>query len=97
MIYLVTLQQQLFELPDITNISLRQALEMSASWDMIQYDSETSGRDAHLCKVLCIQLGDIEGNNQIVIDATTIDIIAFKEILESHYLIGHNLKTKFQL
>ena len=96
MIYLVTNQQQLFELPEITVISLKQALQMADSWDMIQYDSETNGRDAHLCDVLCIQLGDVSSDNQIVVDATTIDIKAFKNILESHYIVGHNLKFDLQ-
>ena len=65
-------------------------------WSFVQYDSETSGRDAHLCSILCIQFGDIEGNNQIVVDTTTIDIRRYKEILETKFLIGQNLKFDLQ-
>ena len=97
MIYLVTKQTQLFELPDIQIISPEESLKMASQWEVIQYDSETSGRDAHLCDLLCIQLGDKQGNNQIVIDTSTVDVRLYKELLETHMLLGHNLKTKFQL
>lgn len=97
MIYLVSKQQSLFDMEGITNISLRQSLDMAASWDMLQIDSETTGRDPHLCDLLCFQIGDIEGNSQIVIDTTAIDIREYKDLLQDKYVIGHNLKIKFQL
>lgn len=96
MIYLVTQQHNLFGFEDIEYISVEESLKILSTWDMIQYDSETTGRDPHLCNILCVQFGDITGENQIIIDTTTIDLIKYKNILESHYLIGHNLKFDLQ-
>lgn len=96
MIYLVTNQKQLFSFEDIKYLSLEESLTMLSSWDIIQFDSETTGRDAHLCDLLCVQFGDIEGNNQIVVDTITIDILKYKHILESHYIVGQNLKFDLQ-
>lgn len=56
----------------------------------------TKLRDSHLCKLLCAQLGNFEGTDQIVIDCTTIDIMLYKEVLETHYLICHNGKFDLQ-
>ena len=96
MIYLVTREQSLFELEGITPITVEQSLELLNSWDFLQYDSETNGRDPHLCKLLCIQFGDLEGKNQVVVDTLTIDVNNYKDILETKYLIGHNLKFDLQ-
>ena len=96
MIYLITSQQQLFNLKNVEIITVEKSLEIIESWSIIQYDSETTGKDPHLCNILCFQLGDVEGNIQIVIDATTIDIKLYKDILESKFIIGHNLKFDLQ-
>ena len=96
MIYVVTLNKDLFGLQGCEYITVDQSLEKMRDWSMIQYDSETTGRDAHLCKILCMQFGDIEGNDQIVVDATTIDVVRYKEILETKFLIGQNLKFDLQ-
>ena len=96
MIYVVTLEKDLFGLQGFEYITVDQSLDIMRDWSIVQYDSETSGRDAHLCSILCIQFGDIEGNNQIVVDATTIDIRRYKEILETKFLIGQNLKFDLQ-
>lgn len=96
MIYLVSNQQTLFGLEGIENISVSDSLKILNDYDILQYDSETSGRDAHLCNLLCVQFGDIKGENQIVVDCTTVDITLYKDILEHKYLIGHNLKFDLQ-
>ena len=96
MIYLVTRQQQLFDNSDYTIISAEKAIEMMSSWKLVQYDSETTGRDPHLCKLLCAQFGNDAADAQIVVDCTTISILLFKDILESKLLIGHNLKFDLQ-
>lgn len=67
---------------------------MLDSWDAIMYDSETSGRNPHICKLLTAQFGTKE--NQIVVDCTTVDILNYKKVLETHLLIGHNLKFDCQ-
>lgn len=96
MIYLVSGQQQLFESNNYKTISLEESLEIIKDWKMCQLDSETSGRDAHVNDLLCVQIGDVEGTTQIVIDTSTIDIRKYKNFLESAYCIGHNLKFDLQ-
>src|SRR5699024_7982020 len=58
--------------------------------------TETSGRDAHLGQVLLAQFGSIDKSIQIVVDCTTIDMSIYKEVLESKYIIGQNLKFDIQ-
>lgn len=69
---------------------------MLESLDTIQYDSETIGLDPHVGKLLCIQFGSKKLDIQIVVDCGTIDILKYKDILESKLLVGHNLKFDLQ-
>lgn len=92
MIYLVTGQQSLFENPEYKIITVEESLQLLNSCKTLQFDSETSCRNFHLGKILCIQFGNKQKDFQIVIDCTTIDILKYKDILESRLLIGHNLK-----
>lgn len=96
MIYLVTKKQELFDDPDYTIINAQQALEIMQDWKVIQYDSETNGRDPHLCKLLCAQFGNDNADVRIVLDCESYSITLFKNILESKLLIGHNLKFDLQ-
>lgn len=99
MIYLVTGHKDVFNLDDVNEVqymSVEESLVMLESWPMIQFDSETNGRDPHICDFLCVQFGDGEGNDQIVVDCTTVNIRLYKDILEKHYLIGQNLKFDLQ-
>lgn len=96
MIYLVSGQQQLFKSDIYTTISLEESLEILKDWKMCQLDTETSGRDAHVNDLLCVQIGNVEGTIQIVIDTSTTDIRKYKDFLESTYCIGHNLKFDLQ-
>ena len=96
MIYLVSRQQDLFNIPGVQSVTIAESLEIMKNWRMLQYDSETSGRDPHLCNLLCIQFGDMEGENQVVVDTTTISPLYYKDQLESKYIIGHNLKFDLQ-
>lgn len=96
MIYYLTTQQTLFEDADIQYINLPDALALISNWQMFQLDVETSGLDPHIDTLLMLQLGDIESDNQLVIDAQSIDIKEFKEQLETKYCIGHNLKFDLQ-
>lgn len=96
MIYLVTGQPQLFESDSYKIIDEKDALETIKSWGVIQYDCETSGRDPHLCDLLCIQFGNDAADARIVVDCTTINILSFKEVLETKLLIGQNLKFDLQ-
>lgn len=96
MIYFVTNQPELFSVPDYTVISIEKSLEMLHEWQMFQFDTETSGRDAHINKVLLMQFGNMEEENQIVVDVTTISPLIYKEYIESHYMVGQNLKFDLQ-
>ena len=96
MIYLVSGQQSLFELDGIKNISVEESIDKISKWPMVQYDSETDGKNPHLCNLLCIQFGDTEGRDQVVVDTTTVSPLKYKEILENKYIIGHNLKFDLQ-
>ena len=54
MIYLVTLQQSLFENKDYKVITVAESLDILNSWNMIQYDSETLGKDCHVGTLLLV-------------------------------------------
>jgi DNA polymerase I-like protein with 3'-5' exonuclease and polymerase domains len=101
MIYLLTKQEELFdnstgiELP-YTRINQKDALELVDAMKVVQFDTETNGRDPHLCSVLCAQFGNKALDSQLVVDTTTLDLNLFKKVLESKLLIGHNLKFDYQ-
>ena len=82
MIYFVTKNKQLFDSDLYTIISVENSLNIINKWDLVQFDTETSGRDPHICHLLCIQFGNKEKDFQLVVDTTTIDILKYKDILE---------------
>lgn len=96
MIYLVTSQQELFESSMYKIIDAQTALDFMKDWTLVQFDTETNGRDAHLCSLLSAQFGNDTADKRIVVDCSTIDIKLFKEVLENKRLIGHNLKFDLQ-
>ena len=96
MIYLVSAQQKLFESTEYKQLSIEDSLAMINSWGIIQCDSETSGRNCHLCEILCFQLGDCQTDTQVVVDCTTVNILLYKNILENRYLIFQNAKFDLQ-
>lgn len=96
MIYLVTTQQELFESTEYTIINAEESLQLLKNCDILQYDSETEGIDPHINKILSIQFGNKAKDIQIVVDASTIDISIYKDILETKFIVGHNLKFDLQ-
>lgn len=96
MIYFVTKQCQFFNVPEYKCISVKESLEIMSSWGNIQVDTETSGRDAHLCNLLLVQFGNKKAGIEIVVDATTINIKLYKDLIESHRLIFQNGKFDLQ-
>lgn len=92
MIYLVTTQLELFDNNAYKTISAKESLEIMKDWKVVQYDSETTGRDSHINKILCVQFGNDAADTRIVVDTTTIDLMLYKDILENKTLIGQNLK-----
>ena len=96
MICLVTGQQQLFENPAYSLMTVEESLQEMESWKVIQLDSETTGRDAHLCDFLCVQFGNDKADKRIVVDCTTVDIRKYKDTLESRLCILQNAKFDLQ-
>ena len=91
MIYLVTLNQELFDNDAYKNISVKESLEILEPLQIVGLDTETSGLDCWTKELLSVQLGCRDF--QVVIDCKTIDILQYKEYLESDRLfIGWNLK-----
>ena len=96
MIFLVTAQQELFDREDYQSLSVEESLQMMKGWEVIQLDSETTGRDAHLCDLLCVQFGNDKVDARVVVDTTTVDIKLYKDLLESKFCILHNAKFDLQ-
>lgn len=96
MVYLVTGQPDLFENPNYKLMSVEESLQLLSSCKILQYDSETTGVDARICDLLCVQFGNKEKDFQIVVDTTTVSILLYKSILEDRYIIGQNLKFDLQ-
>ncbi len=94
MIYLVTRNQELFDNSSYQIIDVETSLNILNKIDTPGVDSETNGRDPHINKVLCLQIGNKD--NQVVIDASTIDLKLYKEYLESKFLIFQNGKFDLQ-
>ena len=92
MIYLVSNDKELVGLSSYKTKTYEETIDTLSKFEELQIDSETTGRDAHINKLLCFQLGTPDGKDQYVIDTSTVDIMLFKDLLESKLLIGHNLK-----
>ena len=92
MIYLVSNQTSLFLSTKYSQISIQESIELIKTWSYIQFDTETLGTDCHIGKVLTAQFGSPDKSVQIVVDATTVDLRHYKEVLESKLVIGQNLK-----
>lgn len=61
----------------------------------VEVDTETTGLDPHTAKIVSLQLGDHA--NQWFIDTRKIDILLFKELLESKLCIIHNAKFDYKM
>ena len=96
MICLVTGQQQLFSNPAYSIMTVEGSIKEISSWNVIQLDTETTGRDAHLCDFLCVQFGNDKADKRIVVDCTTVDIRRYKSLLESRLCILQNAKFDLQ-
>ena len=91
MIYLVTANLQLFSNDTYKIITVEESLELLETINLVGFDTEPSGLSAWNDKLLLVQLGNKDF--QVVIDCRTIDILLYKDYLESNRLfIGWNLK-----
>lgn len=96
MIYLCTNQTELFRSDSYQTVTPEEALTFIKYWKICQVDTETNGRDAHICKLLSVQLGNDKDDIRIVIDCNTVDIKLFKPFLESTFCIFQNGKFDLQ-
>ena len=97
MIYIASRQQELFNDDSFKCISVGESLALLKTFNhIIQVDTETDGRDAHINKLLCTQFGNMDKSIQIVVDNSTIDIRVYKEELEGSLLIFQNGKFDLQ-
>lgn len=96
MIYLVSKQQQLFNVEEYSTMTVEDSLALMKDWEVVQLDTETTGRDPHLCDLLCVQFGNDKADARIVVDTSTVDIKLYKEILETKLCILQNAKFDLQ-
>ena len=97
MTFLVSGQQQLFESEVYSMMTVEESLKEIASWKMIQFDTEGTGLDCHIAKMLTMQFGNIDKSMQIVVDVTTVNPLLYKDVIENGFLIGHNLKYDIKM
>lgn len=93
MIYFVTGQLELFELPDAKYkcISVEESLRILEPLRNVGLDSETYGTEIWQGYLMLLQLGNKDV--QVVIDCTTVDVKLYKNYLESdRTFIIHNAK-----
>ena len=84
MVYLVSATQFIFDIPDIKLVSVQESLDILAPLEIVGLDTETTGLDPYTKELKLVQLGCKDF--QVVIDTTTIDILRYKEYLESDRL-----------
>lgn len=91
MIYFVTTNLELIPNDTYKIIGVNESLSLLSSLSVVGLDTETSGLDPYTDKLLSVQLGNFY--NQVVIDCSTVDILLYKDFLESDRLfLGWNLK-----
>lgn len=99
MVYLVSEQEELFKEDDLPyqRLDKHEALTIILGWDVVQYDSETGGRNAHICNLLCMQFGNKRADMQIVVDTITIHPTYFKDVFDgTRLIVTQNGKFDYQ-
>lgn len=91
MIFLVTENLELSH-EDFTIISVEKSLEILEKEKILGFDTETTGLNPVFNEILTLQFGN--SDFQVVIDCTTVDVLNYKNLLESknHVFLGWNLK-----
>ena len=96
MIYLVSNTIDCSSMEGIEPLSVDDAILRIRSWPVVQYDSETTGLDAHVNELISMQFGykDYKKGEEtrIVVDCRSVSPLLFKDVMESSTLIGHNIK-----
>lgn len=100
MIYLVSDNIDVSGYNDVQKLSFEDSIAVISSWPVVQYDSETTGLDPHVCQMTSMQFGyrDFKtgAHNEIVVDCLSVKPELYKKTIENSYLIGHNLKFDLQ-
>ena len=84
MVYLVSNQTSLWESTNYQVISVEMSLELLEPLREVGTDTETEGFDPYTKRLLSLQLGCFDF--QVVIDCTTVDVLLYKDYLESDRL-----------
>ena len=96
MIYLVSDRIDVSSMDDVKKLSVEDSIALIGSWPVVQFDTETTGLDPHVCKLASMQFGykDFKTgeHTQIVVDCNSIDVLLYRMVIEKSHLIGHNLK-----
>ena len=87
-------QKQLIPFENIEIGTVEEVLDYFKDKISIGLDLETKGKCPLTKPILSMQLGD--ANTQFVIDVRSVDILLFKDLIESKTIIGHNLKFDYQ-
>lgn len=74
--------------------TVQECLKYFEDHEEIQVDTETTGVDPHQHKIVSLQIGDTE--NQWFIDTRKVDILLFKNLIESKLCILHNSKFDYK-
>ena len=77
MIYLVSLQSELFDNNSYKVVTIEESLNLLSPFNTLGLDTETAGLDPYIDELLLVQIGNRE--LQVVIDCRTIDINLYKE------------------
>jgi DNA polymerase I-like protein with 3'-5' exonuclease and polymerase domains len=91
MIYYITNQTTLEK--SFPTITIPEIIQYINDRKIIAVDTETTGFDFLTKKIVMLQLGD--GDNQFVIDAKTVNILLFKDILEDTSIVKVFQNIKF--
>lgn len=81
-------------LSQFKNVSVDFILEYFKNHKEIQIDTETKGQNFLSKRILTLQIGDFD--NQFVIDCRVINILHFKELIESRLCLLHNAKFDYK-
>ncbi len=93
MIYFVS-NQNVIKDTSIEYCSVEESLTYLHTLEWVSVDTETTGLDRFIDKILLLQLGNEE--KQFIIDTTTVNIQLYKRILEKKNLILQGAKFDFQ-
>lgn len=94
-IYVVS--SRITNLPEgVEYLSVKDSLALIRGWPVVQFDTETSGLNPHIKDLISLQFGYKDFTTgevtSIVVDCKEYSPKEYKSVLESSYLIGHNIK-----